>query len=155
MSPNPTTSSETKANSAHASDDRSPRRHRWGPWVATAIIVLIVIAAAVAYFRPELFTPDPEHKIFRAERGTACAPLRRMESALANGETAEAKEAIKEAEAKAIDALDDSRVRFGKPERFALRLATRDLRSLRPRQIEAIREQLNVVGETCEDLPST
>lgn len=141
---------------AAPSNDGPDRSGRWAPWVATGIIALIVIGAIVAYFRPETFTPTREKRdVIEAISGTACGPLRRMEAALSKGETAELEAAVREAEDKAITALDRSGIRFGKPERFALRLAARDLRSLSPRQTRAVQEKLNLVGDTCEDLAST
>jgi hypothetical protein len=117
---------------------------------------LIVIGAVVAYFRPEAFTPTREKReVVEAVRGTACGPLRRMEAALTKGGTAELEAAVHEAQDKAMTALDKSGIRFGKPERFALRLAARNLRSLSPRQTRAIQEKLDLVTDSCEDLTST
>ena len=141
---------------AAPSNDGPDRSGRWAPWVATGIIALIVIGAVVAYFRPEIFRPTREKKeVVEAISGTACGPLRRMEAALSKGKTAELEAAVREAEDKAITALDSSGIRFGKPERFALRLAARDLHSLSPRETRVMREKLDLVGDTCEDLTST
>lgn len=118
---------------------------------------MIVIGAIVAYFRPETFTPTREKRdVIEAISGTACGPLRRMEAALSKGETAELEAAVREAEDKAITALDSSGIRFGEPERLALRLGARDLDTLSSRDLLELQEKLDlVVGDACNDSASS
>jgi hypothetical protein len=139
---------------ASPSNDGQDRSGRWAPWVATGIIALIVIGAVVAYFRPEAFTPVREKEKVEVISGTACGPLRRTEAALTKGQTAELKAAVSEAELKAIKALDSSGVRFGEPERFALRLSARSLNNLAPDQLRELEWKLHVVVQrACPILP--
>jgi len=140
---------------AAPSNDAPDRSGRWAPWVATGIIVLIVIGAIAAYFRPEAFK-GPDRKRFpeAAITGIACGPLRQMEAALKKGETAEVKAAVSDAATKAIEALDSSGISFGKPEKFALRLSGRDLTNLTTYQLGKLQQNLNVVvGSACPIVP--
>jgi hypothetical protein len=146
--------------SEHSSNPDAPvsgdvrRSGRWAPWVATGIIALIVIAAVVAYLRPDALTPRDKKRFPEPVSGTACLPLRRMEAALTKGKTDEFKAAVTEAEEKAITALDSSGISFGKPEKFALRLSGRGLNGLTIHQLRELRQKLNgVIASDCPSLP--
>jgi hypothetical protein len=137
-----------------------PDLARWIPWVATAVVVAIVSAAVIVSVRPELLESLPGGSDTQrgprrsASRGGSCDALEDARAALQDGRYHGATASLKEAEREAIEALDTSWIRFGKPEELALRLNADRVRTLKKRTEEKILAKLDQAREACEGLAS-
>jgi hypothetical protein len=128
------------------------------PWVALVIVAVVVIAVVIAYFVAQ--KTEEAHEQQQAARraalapeiGTACPALRLANRAFDNGNVDDLRESIRNAEALAVEALQTSGVRFGRPEEMALYLGAEELTS--PRSQERIEKRLNVARESCIRLES-
>jgi hypothetical protein len=120
------------------------------PWVVAGIIGAVGIATVIAYavaggVTPQRDAPEPP------ETGTACAPLSEAHAALEAGDTDRFEDAIAEARAIALRALDTSGVKFGAPERIGLQLGANDIEpSISETQRDRIVLKLESALSKCE-----
>ncbi len=120
-----------------------------GPrWVGAAAVAVVVTVAIVAYAASD--NPSPPDKE-EAELGAACESLDRAASALVNDQEGDLVASLKAAEKAAFQSLDQSGVRFGRPERIALEAASEKLvRPLKPKTVERLRAKLAAADKACE-----
>jgi hypothetical protein len=133
---------------------------RLGPWIAAVIVLAVVGLAIYAYVNPEALRPgggpgDPGRSARRpALRGTACGNLENARDALVDGNEKHVADFLREARKQAIEALNKSGIRFGKPEAVALRLSGEPFDSRPEAAKERILESLEGVSDTCKELPT-
>lgn len=144
--------------SSSQSDQGRPTRL---PWIALAVIAAVAVGVVVAYFgaqRAEETQREAQQQERAARRealipesGTACQALRAARKAFNKGDEEVLGELVKDAEQLAIEALNTTGIKFGKPERMALYLGEiEEIGS--PTSRELVEQRLDVAGESCSEL---
>ncbi len=150
--------------SSSQSDQGRPTRL---PWIALAVISAVAVVVVFAYFgaekaeqarrqerREERREARAEQRAARIpESGTACEAIANARKALRKGNEKVLRAVMREARQHAVEALNTTGIKFGKPERMALLLTeVDDLDS--PASREQIERRLDVAGESCGKLES-
>jgi len=117
-------------------------------WIAGAAIAVVAITAVVLYAVSDKPSPSKDED---SQVGLACEPLRAATSALARGQEDDLVASLRDAEKVALQTLDETGKKFGRPERMALEAASEDLsRPLNSKTLDRIRAKLTVADEVCE-----
>jgi hypothetical protein len=125
----------------------------WAPWVAGGIIALLCIAALVAYALTS--GGDDRRTAIQVIRGAACDDLIAASAALRSGERDTLNAALSSAADAAIASLQRSDMRFGAPERVALKLESVRLEAHLSRRARLhIMQRLEVARQACRTLAS-
>jgi hypothetical protein len=129
--------------------------------VALVAVLIIVLLSVLASVSPEILKSLPggsrgaQGPQRSATRGGACRPLEEARLALEEGRDRVVAVSLREAERKAIEALDTSWVSFGKPEELALRLNVERIDGrIAKRTQEDLLAKLEQVRGACEKLAS-
>ena len=129
-------------------DEPQSTGNRRTAWIAGAAIAVVAVTAVVLYAVSDKPSPSKDED---PQVGLACGPLRAATSALASGQEGDLVASLKEAEKAALQSLDETGKKFGRPERMALEAASEDLsRPLNPKTLDRIRARLTVADEVCE-----
>lgn len=125
----------------------------WAPWVAGGIIALLCIAALVAYALTS--GGDDRRTAIQVIKGAACDDLNAAAAALRSGERDTLNAALSAAADAAISSLQRSDMRFGAPERVALRLESVRLEAHLSRRARLhVMQRLEVARQSCRTLAS-
>ena len=125
-------------------------------WVAGALAAVIALGAVIAF---AISSPvvdelaDESQRPERAPAGSACTSLLAALESFEEEDDAGAMSAIKEARREAMESLQTSNERFGRPEELALRLGA-DLPTppLKPDERQDMVTQLRSIVDTCGEL---
>ena len=123
------------------------------PWVAGGVIALLGIAALVAFALTD--GGDDRRRAIHVTRGAACDDLMAAEAALRSGERDTLNAALSAAADAAISSLQRSDMRFGAPERVALKLESVRLEAHLSRRARLhVMQRLEVARQSCRTLAS-
>jgi hypothetical protein len=125
----------------------------WAPWVAGGIIALFGIAALVAFALTDW--GDDRRTAIQVTSGAACDDLMAAVAALRSGERDRLNAALGSAADAAIASLQRSDMRFGTPERVALKLESIRLEVHLSRRARLhVMQRLEVARQACRTLAS-
>jgi len=133
-----------------------PDLARWTPWVATVAVIIIVVVSVIAYVNPGLFESlpggsAPSQSGPSVIRGISCQSLEEARVALDEGRSKRVVASLEEAEKKAIQALDEGGIVFGRPEELAVRLNVLPMRRPFSNSLQdRLTEKLEEIHATCE-----
>jgi hypothetical protein len=125
----------------------------WAPWVAGIIIALLGIAA-LSTFALSSSEDDPETAT-QVTSGAACDELTAVAAALRRGKRDRLGAALSAAADEAIKSLQRSDLRFGAPEKVALKIESIRLEGqLSRRARQRVKQRLEVAEQACSRLVS-
>ena len=125
----------------------------WAPWVAGIIIALLGIAALSAFALSG--SEDDRGTATKVTSGAACDELTAVAAALRRGERDRLGAALSTAADAAIESLQRSDLRFGAPERVALKIESIRLEGqLSRRARQQVKQRLKVAEQACSRLAS-
>jgi hypothetical protein len=125
----------------------------WAPWVAGIIIALLGIAALSTFALSD--SEDNRGTATQVTSGAACDDLAAASAALRSGERDRLDAALRAAGDAAIASLQRSDLRFGAPEKVALKLESIDLEGQLSRGARRnVTQRLEVAKQACSTLAS-